>query len=310
LNLSLLETLCAIHATSGDEHSLTQFLVEHISSTPDFGSDVSLHYGKHLHDTLVVAKGAPTTVIFCHIDSVGFMTRYDNKLTLIGGPECEHGTPLIGKWQSKMIKAKLVADESGDLLCLDLQEKIPPGIRFMFDANFIVTQEYVQSPFLDNRLGVFMALQILQQSENVLIAFSTYEEHGGGSVPFLLRFVCDRWAIQQALVLDVTWATEGVKQGGGVVISLRDRNIPRQQFVDQLIDIAKQYQIPFQLEVEEDGSSDGRELQHSQYAIDWCFVGPPEINVHTPREQVFIHDINSTIQFYLACLQHFQSVKH
>ena len=46
------------------------------------------------------------------------------------------------------------------------------------------------------------------------------------------------------------------------------------------------------------GSSDGGELQRTVYPFDWCFVGAPELNPHTPEEKVHKDDITSMIELY------------
>jgi putative aminopeptidase FrvX len=79
---------------------------------------------------------------------------------------------------------------------------------------------------------------------------------------------------------------------------MRDKNLPRRSFVDRIIAIAQKRKVDFQLEVEGMGSSDGRELQTSPYPIDWCFVGAPEHNPHTPDEKVHKHDIDTMIELY------------
>jgi putative aminopeptidase FrvX len=79
---------------------------------------------------------------------------------------------------------------------------------------------------------------------------------------------------------------------------MRNRNIPRQQFVRRIIDIAKKQKVEFQLEVEGMGSSDGRELQTSPYPFDWCFIGAPQQFPHTPNEKVHKNDIKSMIALY------------
>ena len=61
--------------------------------------------------------------------------------------------------------------------------------------------------------------------------------------------------------------------------------------------------ISFQLEVEGAGSSDGRELQLSPYPFDWCFVGVPEDNVHSPDEIVHKDDIKSMLALYQELLE-------
>jgi putative aminopeptidase FrvX len=109
--------------------------------------------------------------------------------------------------------------------------------------------------------------------------------------------------VRQALVADITWVSDGVEPGKGVVISMRDRNIPRKLFVNRLIDIATKGKINFQLEVEGMGSSDGRELQVSPYPFDWCFVGAPQQNAHTPHEKVHKSDIKSMIEMYQLLME-------
>jgi putative aminopeptidase FrvX len=86
--------------------------------------------------------------------------------------------------------------------------------------------------------------------------------------------------------------------GKGVVISIRDSGIPRRSYVNKIIELASKSGIPFQLEVEGSGGSDGQSLQRSPYPIDWCFIGAPEDFVHSPDELVSKKDIESMIALY------------
>jgi putative aminopeptidase FrvX len=172
-----------------------------------------------------------------------------------------------------------------------------------FKPNFIETEDFVQSPYLDNRLGVWCALQLAKTLENGAIVFSTYEEHGGNSIGFLARYLYNQFNIRQALICDITWVTEGVPHGKGVAISMRDGLIPRKVFIDKIITLAKASNIPFQLEVESAGGSDGSTLQKSELLIDWCFIGAPEDFVHSPSEKVAKFDIDSMVKMYAFLLQ-------
>jgi putative aminopeptidase FrvX len=109
--------------------------------------------------------------------------------------------------------------------------------------------------------------------------------------------------VNQALISDITWITDGVKHGNGCVISIRDSGIPRRSYVNKIIIIAKKSNIPFQLEVENSGGSDGNQLQISSYPWDWCFVGAPEDNVHSPNEKVYKKDIDSMVKLYKELLE-------
>ena len=87
------------------------------------------------------------------------------------------------------------------------------------------------------------------------------------------------------------------------MISLRDSGIPRRSFVDKIIDISDKSSIHFQLEVEDSGGSDGNELQKSHFPWDWCFIGAPEDNVHSPNEKVHKKDIASMVRLYKILLK-------
>jgi putative aminopeptidase FrvX len=79
---------------------------------------------------------------------------------------------------------------------------------------------------------------------------------------------------------------------------MRDRNIPRRSFVDRLLALAQKSGIPYQIEVEAIGSSDGREVQLSPYPIDWCFIGAPEDGVHSASERVSMKDLEAMVLMY------------
>ena len=62
--------------------------------------------------------------------------------------------------------------------------------------------------------------------------------------------------------------------------------------------MAKESKVSFQIEVESSGGSDGNQLQKSPYPFDWCFIGAPEDNVHSPNEKVHKKDITSMTNLY------------
>jgi di/tripeptidase len=57
------------------------------------------------------------------------------------------------------------------------------------------------------------------------------------------------------------------------------------------------------LEVESAGGSDGTMLQKTDLPFDWCFIGAPEDNVHTPDEKVAISDIQAMIDMYVLLMK-------
>ena len=301
--MKLLEQLCRIHAPSGNEGNLTRFLLEYIDQHKStWKTEPTILTGREFQDCILLVFGKPRTVIFAHIDSIGFMVRYGRQLIRIGGPQAETGYRLVGADNQGDITCTLLVSEDGEL-SYEFEREIERGTELVFACNFRETEEYVQSCYLDNRLGVWNALRVAETLSYGIIAFSCWEEHGGGSVAYLADFIYKRYGVSQALISDITWVTEGVHPGAGPAISLRDSLIPRRSFVMKLVELAKNAQIPFQLEVESAGGSDAKELQHGAIPWDWCFIGAPEDEVHSPDEIVHKKDIENMVALYRVLMK-------
>lgn len=297
-----LKELLLIQSVSGDESTATSWISRHISKRKSKWKVVpEVFEGEEFHDCILLKFGTPRTAVFAHIDTIGFMARYANQLIPVGGPELIQGTRLVGRDSFGEISCRLVVE--GEELFHDFPRKIERGTRLSFEQDIRVDSEYIQAAYLDNRLGVYNALQLCETLEDGWVVFTTYEEHGGGSMPFLLPFIQQTAPVKQALISDITWITDGVHPHDGVVVSIRDKFIPRKKFIDRLIQLAQKSGIPFQLEVEAYGGSDGREVQFSPYAMDWCFIGAAEEQVHSPDEKVSLKDLESMVQLYRYLLK-------
>lgn len=295
--MELLEDLLFIQSVSGNETEMAHFLKKYVlDQRHKWRVMPEIFYGQGFQDCILLKFGTPRTAIIAHIDTIGFISRYENQLLPIGGPEIIGKTNIVGR--DKFGAISCTVQSKNDLLFHDFGRSIVPGTCFSYEQNYQIDDLFIQGAYLDNRLGIYNALKQCEDLENGWVIFTTYEEHGGGSLPFLLRFIQENSPIQQALISDITWISEGICHHEGVVISIRDKFIPRRSFVDRIVTLAEKSGIPFQLEVEGSGASDGREVQFSPYAIDWCFIGAPEENAHTPIEVVSLHDLNSMIELY------------
>ena len=251
---------------------------------------------------IILVFGKPKTAIFAHIDSVGFTVGYGSNLVKIGGPHVESGFKLFGEDSQGKIECELFVDNEGEISYTYFRE-IDRGTTLTFKCEFKEENGYIESCFLDNRLGVFNALKIAETLENGITCFSSYEEHGGGSTQFIGKYIYEKFNVTNALISDITWVTSGIQHGNGVAISMRDSGIPRRKFIDEIIQIAKKSNIPYQLEVEDSGGSDGNILQRSSLPFQWCFIGAAEDNVHSPYERVAILDINSMQHLYTILMR-------
>lgn len=306
--MELLEKLVAVRGAASDESRIASFIEEYVNTnSPNWKVKPEIVKGKGFQDCLILVFGQPRTAIYAHMDTIGFSTGYDKELIKVGGPRLIDGMQLVGSDSKGEILTELMVIENEDgtkEIQYVLDREIDRGTLLTFQPNFRENEEYIQSPYMDNRLGVWSALKVAETLENGAIVFGTYEEHGGNTVGYCAQYLWDNYQVNQALISDITWVTSGVVHGGGVAISMRDSGLPRRSYLEKIIRLAEESGIAFQLEVESAGGSDGGVLQKSSLPIDWCFIGAPEDNVHTPDEKVFKHDIMCMVELYRYLMNH------
>ncbi|MEQ8909025.1 MAG: M20/M25/M40 family metallo-hydrolase [Vicingaceae bacterium] len=311
IEFSLLKKLCSVPAPSGNEGLMKAFLLDYFKKeSANWEVKPQIIHGEDFQDCLILVFGKPKTAIYAHMDSVGYTVGYSNQLIKIGGPKAEEGTFLVGEDSQGKVEGKLhyaIEDESSEnkliKTVLQFDRMVDPGTPLSYKPKFKEDEEFVESNYLDNRLGMWCALKVAETLENGAIVFSAWEEVGGGSVGYCAKYLYEQYKLRQALIADITWVTEGVKHGEGVAISMRDSGIPRRSYIEKVLEIAKSSGVDFQIEVESAGGSDGNALQKSPYPIDWCFIGAPEDNVHQPNERVHKKDIDSMLALYLYLMK-------
>ena len=303
--MDLLKQLCAIRAVSGDERAMTEFVLKYIGETEkNWKVRPKIFAGDEFQENIILVFGKkPRTAIFAHLDSIGFTVRYGKQLVKVGGPVLKNNIKLVGSDAEGEIECKLKVSKKNDSFGYKFDREIERGTNLTFKPDFRETKNHVQCCYMDNRLGVWNALKVAETLTEGIIVFSTREEHGGGAVSYLGKFIQEKYGVRQALISDITWETEGVQHGKGVAISMRDRGLPRRTYLERLIQIAKDSGIPYQLEVEGSGGSDGLELQSSPFPWEWVFVGAPEDNVHSPDEIVHKADIEAMTSLYKVLME-------
>jgi putative aminopeptidase FrvX len=301
-NSQLLQELISVQGLASDESRIKSFIKEYVlRNQGQWKTKPHIIDGTGFQDAIILVFGNPRTAVYAHMDTIGYSVGYENELIRVGGPKNIDGTLLVGNDSQGVVEGELMIFENEynqQRLQLSGDRIIDRGTLLSFKPNFKETKEYIQSPYLDNRLGVYAALQLAETLENGAIVFSTYEEHGGNSVGACAKYLMNTYDVLQALICDITWVTHGVVHKGGVAVSMRDSMIPRRKYLNKILNIAKESGIKYQLEVESAGGSDGSVLQKSDLPIDWCFIGAPEDNVHTPNEKVYKKDIESMIELY------------
>lgn len=307
MDINLLKQLVQIHSPSGSEHVIKDWVLEYINKEKgSWAFEPTIYHGSQFQDCIILVFGQPKVAVYAHLDSIGFTVKYDNELVKIGGPSPQLGELLVGEDSKGPIEGVYQEEETetGTRKYLEFDRDIERGTTLVYKANFREDEAFIQCCYMDNRLGLLNALEQCKTLQNGAIVLSTYEEHGGGSVGFCGKFLFEEYGVQQALISDITWVTKGVQHGKGVAISMRDSGVPRRLYLNRILKLAQESKVPFQLEVEDAGGSDGNQLQRSSYPIDWLFIGAPENNVHTSDEIVHKDDYAAMEHLYRYLLQH------
>lgn len=281
--LKTIEKLCAIHAPSGFEALLIDYLKGWFKK-----NSVSVCIDDLINNTLIIYKGKPHVAFIAHADSVGFILQYNKKLLALGSPEIYRNSKVR---TIKNEEVEVVFDDD-EKFFLKGNNHFERGTTFTFIPNFKLTENTIQSPCLDDRVGIALLMQLAIESNDFCFVISSKEETCGGSVEKASKILFEKLQITKAVIVDTTFHTEGIKIGQGVVLSLKDRYLPSQRWVDIIKNILIKFNIPYQLEVEDYGSSDGTYIHRSPYPIDWCFLGIACMNNHTENEIIHIDDMN------------------
>ena len=159
--MKLLQDLINIYAPSGDEIRMKEFLINYVKENAANWKVQPEVLTEGMQDCLMLKFGKPRTAIFAHMDSIGFTVRYGNELVKIGGPKTISGSILYGYDSKGYIEAELEVGEI-EKLSYKAERLIDPGTALCFKSDFRETEEYVQSCYMDNRLGIDNALKVAE----------------------------------------------------------------------------------------------------------------------------------------------------
>jgi putative aminopeptidase FrvX len=286
--------LAAIPGPSGWESAVADYVASACQSMA--GVEV-----RRLGDLVVARKGRPRSAVFAHMDTVGFTLGYERALIPIGQPDVKGGEELRPVRGDLQARGTIVREE--DELRLETEGEPDPGGAWVYARRLEQQGDTLLGPYLDNRAGVWNALQAVRRAPDILAIFTTGEEHSGRGALIGARLLYEEYGLTQALISDITWHTDHIHCGRGPAVSLRDRYVPPQPFVERVLAAATASGIPFQREIESAGSSDGGWLERSGYPIDWVFIGAPQKRSHTSLEEVWVQDLAGMLDLYVALLE-------
>ncbi|NPV84549.1 MAG: M42 family metallopeptidase [Anaerolineae bacterium] len=274
-------------------------------------------------------NGGLRVMLAAHMDEIGLITTHIDengfvRFAPIGGVSpltCLGGRVLFLDGTPGVIGIEKTSRQAGTLptfehLFIDVgassKEACPVriGSLAVFDRYFQELGENLVAKAMDDRIGVAVLIQTIcelkKSPHELYFVFSAQEEVGTrGAGP--AAYGTDP---ELGLSIDVTRTGDtpkaikmAVSLGKGPAIKIRDSGMlsdPR--LVQCLINRAESANIPYQLEVLEEGSTDARAIQISRAGVPSGCVSIPCRYIHSPSEMVNYNDVVNTVKLLVEFL--------
>ncbi|MDP4153736.1 MAG: M20/M25/M40 family metallo-hydrolase [Bacillota bacterium] len=324
--MKLLEDLTAIAALPGHEAPLRDYIENAVRS---YATDITTDKMGNLIVHKQGRKDASKFMLSAHMDEIGVMVTFiDEKgylrFTNLGYLYVERLSCRTVTFQNG-VKGVIYCEEDADKSKLKItnfyidigadtreeaQKLISVGEAGIIDGSFDVTGDRIISKALDNRAGCYVLMKVLEQLQNPLydcyFVFSSQEEVGLRGA----RTAAYSVEPDYALAVDVTDTGDmkGVKPmavdlGKGAAIKVKDRGIiSHKAMVDHLLRIAREKDIPYQMEVMEDGATDAGEIHLTKSGVITGGISIPTRYIHSPAEMCDKKDLESCVTLIEAAL--------
>ncbi|WP_096439945.1 M42 family metallopeptidase [Alteribacter populi] len=166
----------------------------------------------------------------------------------------------------------------------------------------------------DNRAGCYVALKVLEKLQssslpNQLFSGATVQEEVG------LR---GAQTLAQTILPDISFATDvgvagdtpGMDQdaanlelGNGPILGFLDRSmVPHRKLRDFVVNIAKEYNIPFQRELMTGGATDGGKFHLAGSGVPTLVVSVPSRYIHSHVSMVHLDDLNNAVDLLVQVI--------
>ncbi len=311
----LLEQLTQCFGPSGREELISELITNEAKAYAD---EI---YTDALGNLIVRKKGNGKKIMLAaHMDEIGIaVTFIDDKgflrFSSIGGVYVKRllnrrvvfsdGTVGVIDTEegNKELKLSKMYIDIGAKDKADAETRVSVGDMAVFEGRFAEDGNRVISKALDNRIGCYVLLKVLESyngDNDLCLVFTVQEEVGlrGARVAGYSVFP------DYALAVDVTDTGDtpncpkmAVELDKGAAIKIMDRSIICHSEVrNLLIELAKEKGIPYQLEVMTDGGTDAGAIHTSQSGVKTGGVSIPTRYIHSPSEMVSMSDVDASIK--------------
>ncbi len=321
--MNLLNELCMLNGTSGDEKSVREYIISKLPTDCTYSVDP-------LGNLIVEKKGEITpknkVALFAHMDEVGFIVTYigddgyvyvsnvggiddsalfGKKLTINGLTGVAGGKAIHQCSADESKKIPSITDVSVDFGFENKQEAekhISLGDFGYFKSDFIeFGNKMLKSKALDDRVGCAVMLELLQEQSKIdyTCVFTVQEEIGTRGATVGAYTVNPDYAI----VIETTTASDipdtpdhkkVCKTGGGAVVSFMDRaTLYDRELYKRAFEIAEKKNIPCQTKTVVAGGNDAGAIHKSAGGIKTIAVSLPCRYIHSGSSVCNVNDIES-----------------
>ncbi len=331
INIPLLKKICEIPGAPGFEQRIREFVLKEVTPLADevsldnMGSIIVVKKGLQSKKTMVAAHLDEISFIVTHIDDDGFIRihtlgGFDPK-TLTAQRVIVHGKKdLMGVMGSKPIhimkleertKAPQVQDYFVDIGMKkeEVEKWVQVGDPITRERELIEIGDCVNSKSIDNRISVFILLEVLRALKDKEVPFDIYgvftvqEEVGlRGAISAAHRIDPDFGiALDTTIAFDVPNAQPHemvTRLGEGTAIKIMDSSaICDYRMVNYLKELANKNKIKWQAEILTGGGTDTMGIQrYGKHGSIAGAISIPTRHIHSAIEMAHKEDIENSIK--------------
>lgn len=321
LDYMLLDKLTQAFGPSGNEQKVAEIITDSSRNHADSIDTDSIG------NLIVRKKGdGQKIMIVCHMDEVGIIVTHINKngflyYASVGGlkntdliskrVKFSNGTVgIINKEKDENV------DKKPERLYIDIgaaneqeaKKVVSVGDMAVLTGDFLETESVIISKAIDDRIGCFIALEVLKNitsSHDLFFVFSAQEEVGARGA----KTAAYTTEADLAIVIDTTFSYDTPKVqnrtslNNGVAIKVMDRSIVVSPAIKNwMAKIADANSIPYQWEIITSGGTDSGPIHLSKGGIPTGGLAIPVRYLHSGNEMVAKKDILASIDLLTALI--------
>jgi putative aminopeptidase FrvX len=321
----LIKRLTEAYGPSGSEDKVMEIIKQEI------GPYVDEIKTDKMGSVIAVKKSpGPRVMLAAHTDEIGLIVTHIDKngflrFSSVGGVGSHRlsGLRVVFKnGQVGVIDVEDVSDPAKtgmDKMFIDIgssskeeaESKVSIGDFAVFRQDCVDMGNRVIAKAMDDRIGCVVLLESAKRLKNtpneVYFVFTVQEEVGCRGAETAA------YAIDPALgiAVDVTRIGDTpesipmeVSLGKGPAIKVKDSGIITNPKVKEfLVNVAKELNMPYQLEILTGGATDAGPMQRSRGGVPAGVISIPTRYIHTPSEMVDINDVEGCVKLLTAVLE-------